>query len=137
MSVTPTITTTVSYPVPYTLGAELLTNADISSDTGWAKGAGWLYFNEAYLTLGGAAGALSQTVTTVDGDEYRIDVDVGATDAPGISVSFGGSAIFTDLTSQGVFSIIVTASGTSNALEFNDDTAVVSVRAASIKKVTR
>lgn len=136
MSVVSTVAPTVSVETNYTLGAELLNNPDMSSDTGWTKGAGWLFFTNAYLTFGNAAGALSQSVTTVDGDEYRIEMQIGATAAPGITADFGGVQIL-DAIGQDTYVAFVTASGTSNTLEFNDGTAAVSVVSASIKKVTR
>ncbi len=98
MSVVSTVAPTVSVETNYTLGAELLNNPDMSSDTGWTKGAGWLFFTNAYLTFGNAAGALSQSVTTVDGDEYRIEMQIGATagrlDVRTVDVNEGGAATF-------------------------------------------
>lgn len=136
MGVISTVTPTVSSATGYTLGSELLTNPEMSSDTAWTKGAGWLYFSDTFLTFGNAAGALSQSVTTVDGAEYRIAMQIGATAAPGITADFGGVQIL-DAIGQDTYVVFVTASGTSNTLEFNDGTAAVSVLSASIKRVTR
>lgn len=140
MSVTPSIAASITELQPYTLGPELLTNASMATDTAWTKGTGWFKIGAGgpgFFTFGGASGALSQSVTTEDGAEYKIDVEISVPSSTGMTISFGGVAIISDVVSDGVFSAVVTASGTSNTLEVDDGTAAAQVFNASVKKVNR
>lgn len=129
--IVPTVTSTIAPSVSpsaapvgsaYTLGATIVTNGEFTTDTAWTKGSPWLIDfgdNNRAITFGGinASSILSQSLTTEDGAEYRVEVEVVAVNEGGIEVSLGGTEVIPETTGAGVFSGFITVSGTSNTLE--------------------
>jgi len=110
-----------------TLGSELITNGDMSSDTGWTQGTGWAIAagTAAHTALG--AGDLTQAVLTV-GQWYRAVYTLSSFSAGSITALYGTAtgptrttnATFTE-TGRCIATTIAGLSATSDSVDTADD----------------
>lgn len=101
------------------VGGDLVTNGEFASDTGWTKASGWT-IGSGVAAHSGAAGDLSQAVTIVEGQHYRVTFDVSSTTAGSVTPKLGGTsgtAITADAT--GITEIII--AGSDGLLAFEAD----------------
>lgn len=143
-TVIPTVTPTAApMGTTYTLGTTIVTNGTFDTDTAWTKNGGWLIdFSDnnlaAFLFPLGADTSLTQTLTTEDATEYRVEVQVKGVAGPGLTVEVGGVVVISGMTSPGIYSGFVTVSGISNDIEVIALAgATASVDNVKVQKVTR
>lgn len=73
------------------LGAEKVTNGSFTgSATGWTLGTGWSYAPNQAVKGADGTGTLSQNVSAVVGEYYKITVDVTEMTVPAMSITLGG-----------------------------------------------
>lgn len=118
------------------LGPELLVNNEFTSDlSGWST-VSWVWIGTAHV---GAPTQedLTQTVTTVNGAEYKIEFEINGTNVRSLSLLFGLDTIALDETAPGIYSGRVTATGTANVLTIRAaaGSGAGRVDAASVKQV--
>jgi len=88
---------------------ELVSNGDFASDTIWSKGDGWS-IGSGVATTTGAAGAITQTLSITENEEYYIEVTTsGAYNYGGLKVRLGSSEDVATITADGTYLFRVTA----------------------------
>jgi hypothetical protein len=104
------------------LGAELVTNGDFSSSTGWTLGAGWtITGGKAVATAVSAFVAIDQSVSIVSGKRYWVTCDT--------TVTAGGAALYLGAAGDGPVEIVMTATGSYRKLITATATATLIIRA--------
>lgn len=96
-------------------GSELITNGTFTTDTGWTKGTGWtISDNVAHADLVGGSN-LTQIADPgiVAGNTYLVTYTILNYVSGGISTRVGSTTVGTTRSSNGTFTEILTASGTS------------------------
>jgi hypothetical protein len=102
------------------LGANLVTNGDFSSGTGWSPEAGWsISGGVATATAAAAFNALQQgTFPFAAGKTYRVTLKVSSVSAGGVRINFaGGTQVSsTTFTAVGTFTEVLAAQSGNNTL---------------------
>lgn len=119
-------------------GQELVRSADFSSGDPYTVGAGMFIANGLLLKFGPTGGDVvtSQSLTTEDGVEYALAIDVNNISGGVCSVSVGGVELLSGIATAGRHAITFTAAGTSSLLEITSGaSATVAYRSASVRRL--
>jgi len=102
------------------LGAELVTNGGLDSDTAWQKGTGWAIGSGVATHSGSTSGAFTQNISVTAGKTYKISVTVSGRTSSQVNVALDDDATILVITANGTHSVLKTAVTTgSRPLQFN------------------
>ena len=124
------------------LGAELITNGAFNTDlSGWTAGSDWTWnASSAAASDGGTASgnSLTQTITTVAGQDYEVTATVSAVSGGNPSLTINGTSVaqwFSATPTGSTETATYTATGTSTTLSFTGGNAVWTVDDVSVRAV--
>jgi len=108
-----------------TLGDELVSTGDFSTDSNWTKGTGWT-ISDGTATSDASQDEVSLLTTStiptvIDGMDYTIAFDVTGYNAGNVKLNFQGNTVISNKAANGTYTVDVTAVGTDGTIDIVAD----------------
>lgn len=116
------------------LGTEKVTNGTPPSASGWTLGSGWSYSSNSFVKGSDGTATVSQNVNAVAGESYQVVYEIFNRTVGSLTPTLGGTGL-TLRSANGTYTESVTTSTTGNLIFTPTNTARLSIRLISVKKI--
>jgi len=116
------------------LGTEKVTNGTPPSASGWTLGAAWSYSSNSFVKGIDGTNTVSQNVNAVAGESYQVVYEIFNRTVGSLTPTLGGTGL-TLRSANGTYTESVTTSTTGNLIFTPTNTARLSIRLISVKKI--
>lgn len=116
------------------LGTEKVTNGTPPSASGWTLGSGWSYSSNSFVKGSDGTATVAQNVNAVAGESYQVVYEIFNRTVGSLTPTLGGTGL-TLRSANGTYTESVTTSTTGNLIFTPTNTARLSIRLISVKKI--